>query len=144
MLPYNSSGGIRNVGDWLPLTAAVPPPDLVIPAIWVCWPENCTVCYNVTKIGKGTTLAGHNTSLFVDGVEVAQDRVSVSLAPNASYISCFKGYEWTYTPPGDNITVCADRDDTVEERNELNNCLTTIRTCESCYTTSAIRVSMSS
>jgi parallel beta-helix repeat protein len=129
MLPYNSSGGIQNGGDWLPLTAAVPLSDLVIPAIWICLPENCTICYNITKIGKGTALAGHNTSLFVDGVEVAQDLVSVSLAPNASYIGRFKGYEWTYTPPGDNITVCADRDDTVEELNELNNCLTNIRIC---------------
>ena len=104
-------------------------PDLEITEEWVCWPDNCTICYNVTNIGNGTVPKGHNTTLYVDGEEVAHDLVDVNLAPNASYIGCFKDYIWTYTPPGDNITVCADNNSTIDESNETNNCLTNIWTC---------------
>ena len=104
-------------------------PDLEITEEWVCWPDNCTICYNVTNIGNGTVPKGHNTTLYVDGEEVAHDLVDVNLAPNASYIGCFKDYIWTYIPPGDNITVCADNNSTIDESNETNNCLTNIWTC---------------
>jgi hypothetical protein len=103
-------------------------PDLVITDMGVC-PENCTIWYNVTNIGNGTAPKGHNTSLFVDGVERAYDHVDGALEPHASYIGCFKDYNWTYTPPDETITVCADRNNTVIERNESNNCLTTIWMC---------------
>ena len=127
LLPYNSSGGIINGGDWHPLTeVATSLSDLEITKAWVCWPENCTICYNVTNIGKGTAPAGHNTTLFVDGEEVTHDLVVVDLAPNASYTGCFTDYNWTYTPPDDNITVCADNDNIVAESNETNNCFTNI------------------
>ena len=105
------------------------PPDLTINDIWVNWLDNCTICYNVTNIGNGTAPAGHNTSLFVEGEEVAHDLVDENLAPNASYIGCFVDYNWTYTPPEDNITVCADNNNTVEESNETNNCLTNTWKC---------------
>jgi parallel beta-helix repeat protein len=97
-------------------------PDLKITDIWVVWPDNCTICYNVTNVGNGTALAGHNTSLFVDGVEKAYDCVTEGLSPNESYIGCFLDYDWIYTPPEDNITVCADINNTVSESNESNNC----------------------
>jgi len=97
-------------------------PDLVITEKWLCWPDNCTICYNVTNVGTGTALAGHNTTLFVDGVEKAYDSVPVNLAPNASYSGCFN-YTWVYTPPEDNITVCADCNTSITESNETNNCL---------------------
>ena len=104
-------------------------PDLVITKARVCWPDNCTICYNVTNIGKGTAPAGHNTTLFVDGVVVAHDPVHKVLAPGDSYIGCFKDYNWTYTPPDDNITVCADNDNIVAESNETNNCFTNMWKC---------------
>ena len=130
LLPYNSSGGIINGGDWHPLTeVATSLSDLEITKAWVCWPENCTICYNVTNIGKGTAPAGHNTTLFVDGEEVTHDLVVVDLAPNASYTGCFTDYNWTYTPPDDNITVCADSDNIVAESNETNNCFTNMWKC---------------
>jgi len=40
-------------------------PDLVIADKWVCWPDNCTICYNVTNIGTGTAPACHNTQRYM-------------------------------------------------------------------------------
>jgi hypothetical protein len=96
--------------------------DLEITGTWICWPDNCTICYNVTNTGNGTASAGHNTMLYVDGLEVEHDPVPVALASGDGYIGCFN-YVWTYTPPNDNITVCADFNNTVDESNETNNCL---------------------
>jgi uncharacterized repeat protein (TIGR01451 family) len=104
-------------------------PDLVITDEWLCWPDNCTICYNVTNIGEGTAHACHNTTLYVDGVAVAHDHVPVDLAPGESYIGCFEDYIWAYTTPSDNITICADNNETVNELDEDNNCLTNIWMC---------------
>ena len=104
-------------------------PDLVITGKWLCWPDNCTICYNVMNIGDGTAPSCHNTTLYIDGVEVAHDHVPVDLAPGESYTGCFNGYEWTYTPPRDNITVCADNNENLDELDENNNCLTNIWIC---------------
>jgi hypothetical protein len=100
-------------------------PDLVITDKWVCWPDNCTICYNVTNIGTITAAALHNTTLYVDeNRAIINDTVPVNLLPGASYIGCFN-YTWTYTPLQDNITVCTDSNNSVDEKSdEDNNCLT--------------------
>jgi parallel beta-helix repeat protein len=103
--------------------------DLEITGTWICWPDSCTICYNVTNIGTGTAPACHNTALYVDGVAVTHDHVPVDLAPNASFIGWFDDYTWRYTPPSDNITVCADNNETIDELDETNNCVTNIWMC---------------
>jgi hypothetical protein len=108
---------------WLNITSNDPDEDPYAVTVRVCWPDNCTICYNVTNIGNGTASAGHNTTLFVEGVEAAYDPVDAVLEPNESYIGCFDGYNWIYTPPNDNITVCADNNNTVAEIKETNNCM---------------------
>jgi len=104
-------------------------PDLVITDAWVCWPHNCTICYTIMNIGYGIAPAGHNTTLYVDGDEKAHDEVPVVLVTGDSYTGCFEGYSWSYTPPEDNITVCADNNGTVTESDETNNCLTDTWMC---------------
>jgi PKD repeat protein len=104
-------------------------PDLIITEKWLCWPDNCMICYNVTNIGIGTAPACHNATLYVDGVAVVHDHVPVALAPGKSYLGCFDGYTWAYTPPSDNITVCADNNEALVELDETNNCLTNIWMC---------------
>ena len=99
-------------------------PDLVINDAWVCWPHNCTICYTIVNIGYGIAPAGHNTTLYVDGVEKAHDEVPVDLITGDSYTGCFEGYSWSYTPTEDNITVCADNNGIVTESEEGNNCWT--------------------
>jgi hypothetical protein len=121
-----TNGGLFEQNIVVPIGGDV---DIVISDVWVCWPDNCTICYNLTNTGSGTVPAGHNTTLYVDGNETAYDIVSVAIAPNASVIRCFSGYSWTYTTPEDNITVCADNNKTVAENNETNNCLTNIWMC---------------
>ena len=58
-------------------------PDLVISDVWVCWPDNCTTCYNITNIGNGTApiKPNHNTTLYVNGSEKAHDHVDEILLP---------------------------------------------------------------
>ncbi len=122
---------IQSRGDYLTATNAFlvveykqDAPDLVVTDKWVCWPVNCTICYNVTNMGTITAAAGHNTTLYVDENRIVNDTVPVALAPGASYIGCFN-HAWTYTTPEDNITVCADSNNNVDEKSdEGNNCLT--------------------
>ena len=102
--------------------------DLVITGIWKS-PDNCTICYSIMNTGQAVIPAGHNTTLYVDGSEVACDEVPVELAPDASYEGCFDSYVWSYTQPEDNITVCADSNDVVVEIDESNNCLTKVWAC---------------
>ena len=105
-----------------------PKPDLVITHKWVNI-SDCTIHYTVTNIGTGTALSGHNSTLYVDGVEVARDPVEVNLEPGKSSTESFTSYVWSYSPPEDVIKVCADDDDVVKESDETNNCIVNYWRC---------------
>ena len=125
---YPTLGNDRLIVPVLALKYGAPKlPDMVITDTWVNWPTNCTICYNLMNIGR-TAAAGHNTSLFVnDGME-ALDYVDVSLASGESYIGCFN-YTGTYTSPSDDIAICADYNNTVDETDEDNNWLNVTWKC---------------
>ena len=97
-------------------TASDPKPDLVIIDIWRA---GGTIYYKIKN--QGTANAGASyTSLTVEGVFKASDYVA-PLEPGAERTGSFT-YNWTYTPPVDNITICANYQHTVTELNEANNC----------------------
>ena len=121
----NANGSDMQTWIWNVTKAA----DLVITEKWLCLPDYCRICYNVTNIGNGTAPVCHNTTLYDDGVAVAHDHVKVPLAPGENYIGWFDDYTWTYTLPSDNITVCADNNKAIDELDETNNCLTDIWMC---------------
>ena len=106
--------------------------DLKISDVWVCWPHNCTICYNVTNIGSAKAPAGHNTTLWVDGEIKANDTVPEELGTGASCIRCFDE-PWVYTPTKDDIMVCADSNDIIGEGDhEDNNCFNDTWMCGDC------------
>ncbi|MFZ2071431.1 MAG: S8 family serine peptidase [Halobacteriota archaeon] len=121
----NENGSVNIT--WI-VTVPSPKPDLMITEKWVCWPDNCTICYKLTNVGYEIAPAGHNTTLYVDGDKKADDYVPVVLERNKNYTGCFN-YNWSYTPPEDNITICADHNNTIEESNESNNCAMNMWIC---------------
>ena len=98
------------------LSCVISDQDLVIIDIWRA---GSTIYYKIKN--QGTANAGAcYTSLTVESVFKASDYVA-SLEPGAERTGSFT-YNWTYTPPRDNITICADYQNTVTELNETNNC----------------------
>ena len=102
----------------------VPDPDLVIIEKYEEWINKTNrtyrVHYTIKNIGNNTAPAGHNTTLFVDGVEIEFKPVPVPLSPEETYSDQFDTI-LTCTPPLDFIVVRADGNNTVDELNETNN-----------------------
>ena len=97
-------------------------PDLVIDEKWEEQVDDgYIVHYVIHNQGNMTAPASHDTTLYVDGVEVAHDPVPVDLAPCETYEGTFDAI--VCTPPSDIIRVCADNFDEVKETDETNNCL---------------------
>ena len=98
-------------------------PDLVITGKleeWVNFDEKTyNVTYTLKSIGEGPACAS-NTSIKIDGVEKATDSVP-ELAAGASYTSTVGPF--TMSGNKDTISVCADKDNIVDESNEANNCM---------------------
>jgi Ca-activated chloride channel family protein len=98
------------------LSCVISDPDLVIIDIWRA---GSTIYYKIKN--QGTANAGASyTSLTVEDVFKASDYVA-PLEPGAERTGSFY-YNWTYTPPRDNLTICVDYQNTVTELNETNNC----------------------
>ena len=112
----SSSSNITYALDNPTSTASDPEPDLVIIDIWR---GGGTIYYKIKN--QGTANAGDSySSLTVEGVFKASDYVA-PLEPGAERTGSFT-YNWTYTPPVDNITICANYQHTVTELDEKNNC----------------------
>ena len=125
--PGNQTGK-RVPATWNNGTFTVLEPDLVIIEKSEEWINLAAKTYNVTYTVKnnGTAEAGASTtSIKIDGVEVTTDSVP-ALAAGASYTGTVGPF--TMSGESDTINVCADRDNTVEESNETNNCLENVFT----------------
>jgi len=104
-------------------TWTCPLPDLKITGVWA---ENSTIHYKIKNTGDKR--AGESkTNLTIDGVFKASDYVA-PLEPGEERTESFN-YPWTCTNKSDEIKVCADYEDDVEESNEENNCRTETWTC---------------
>jgi len=103
--------------SWVKLVLAS---NLKITKAYVNWTENvgcdCTICYEITNVGKGLAAAGHNTSLFVNNTGKELEFVDVAIAPGFSSTRCFSQ---TYTPVSV-IGLYADWNGTVDESDESN------------------------
>jgi len=81
-----------------------------------------TVTYTVKNVGNAAA-GPFWVNLTVDGTQNATEYVSGGLAAGASYTGNFSGYTETVSGDSDNITVCADYNNTVDEKTyEDNNC----------------------
>ena len=127
-----TDSGVNTTGNyvWANLTGFSPyapmgdGPDLVIIEKGEEWINKTNKTYKVHYViqnqGNETAPAGHNTTLFVDGVEIEFKPVPVPLAPEETYSDQFDTI-LTCTPPLDFIVVRADGNNTVNEWNETNN-----------------------
>ena len=112
-------------------------PDLMIVDKWEEWiNENegtYKVHYVVKNSGNVAVPPGHDTALTVDGTLLETDAVPVVLAAGEDYSSVFSTTV-TISPPTDEITVCADFYDVVDELSEENNCLANVFAREPAWT----------
>lgn len=99
-------------------------PDLIVSDIRIS--EN-RVYYKIKNIGNASLF--HSTPLpftnilYLNGVKVAQDILSINLLPNQEYESYFKTYNFVEPINDYKMKVCGDTNNNIDESNEKNNCL---------------------
>ena len=127
---------IRPIHTEIEYAIAVSPkpiPDLEITKTWVNWTENvdcdCTIKYVVENVGEFSSRGNFANDLYVNDLFEGSDMVAYGLQPGETFESSFAGYTWTYTPPNDDIAVCADYNNVVEETEEGNNWLNVTWEC---------------
>jgi len=112
-------------------------PDLVIVDKWEEWLNQdegtYIVSYVVKNQGNVAVAADHGTALTVDGILLEADPVPVALDPGEEYSGTFSTIV-TISTPIDEIRVCADFYDVVDELSEENNCLANAWAIEPAWT----------
>lgn len=93
-------------------------PDLVVTDIWE---ESNQICYQIFNQGTAISAAGQESRLYVDTLIIKVDVIQEEIAPQARLERCFD-FTWTCSSPQDEIGVCADELNTIEESDENNNC----------------------
>ena len=97
-------------------------PDLVITEkseVWISLEDKTyNVTYTIMNIGNADANAS-TTSIRTDGTEVATDPVE-ALPPQATHTAELGPF--TMSDDSDTIRICADKNNSVEESNEDNNC----------------------
>jgi hypothetical protein len=113
-------------------------PDLSIEAKCEEWvgENSYNVSYVILNKGTAIALAGHNTTLIVDGNVVEHKPVPVALAPGETYRDTFDTVI-SCTGGSDTIKVCTDNFSVVDELDEDNNCLENEWQCHGCFIATA-------
>ena len=128
MVTFSLNITASNGGPWADsFDLRVEGPDLVITDKWEEWVDeeagNYTVHYVVKNLGYVTAPANHETALTVDDIQIETKTVPVELGPGEEYEGAFDTII-TLSEGIDEITVCADIDNIIEELSEENNCRT--------------------
>ena len=120
------------------VTVIVEKPDLFIEAKCEEWvgENSYNVSYVIHNKGTAIALAGHNTTLYIDGNVVEHKPVLVDLVPNETYNDTFDAVI-SCTGGSDIIKVCADHFEIVDELDEDNNCLENEWQCHGCFIATA-------
>ena len=113
-------------------------PDLIIEEIKIdkndtVFVEGCVydITYKINNTGDANATESI-TSIKINGVEVATDPVPELLIPGGNYTNTLGHFVFPCNQTV-NVTVCADRNNTVEEINETNNCSVWEGKCLECY-----------
>ncbi len=98
-------------------------PDLTVIG---AWSTDSQICYSLKNTGGGSAggagaPVSHYSALFIDGKQVAEDNITISMAPGQQLDRCFN-YSFQMTLPQHTIRICADWRQNVNESNEGNNC----------------------
>jgi len=120
--------------DWALLTlqkaiATVEKPDLEIIDKYEEWIDEGSgtyvVSYTVKNRGNIEVPAGHYVGLTVDSAGIEAQAIPVPLSPGESYSDTFDTVI-TLTDVRDEVIVCADHFNDIDELNEENNCLSNL------------------
>jgi archaellum component FlaG (FlaF/FlaG flagellin family) len=101
--------------------------DLIVADKWEEWVNEdagtYTVHYVVENQGNMAAAANHTVALSIDGDQLETRLVPVALGPHEEYEDSFDAVA-TLSDGVDEITVCADIDNVIEELSDENNCRT--------------------
>lgn len=99
-------------------------PDLNVSDIRIS--EN-RVYYKIKNIGNASLFSSTPVPfaniLYFNGLQVAQDNLSINLLPNQEYEAYFKTYNFVEPTSDYKVKVCCDTNNNINESNEKNNCL---------------------
>ena len=98
-------------------------PDLVVLRVWR---TSNQIWYSIKNVGQGSVggavaPASFYNVLLIDGQQVAEDKITTSLATGQQLDRAFS-YQWQPTSGQHSIRVCADWRQDIQESNEGNNC----------------------
>jgi hypothetical protein len=128
MVTFSLNITASNGGPWADsFDLRVEGPDLVIADKWEEWVDEDAgtykIHYVVKNLGYVTAPANHEAALTVDDTPVETQAVPVELAAGQEYEGVFDTII-TLSERIDEVTVCADFDNVIEELSEENNCRT--------------------
>ncbi|MFC1848383.1 Ig-like domain-containing protein, partial [Chloroflexota bacterium] len=92
-------------------------PDLVVTDVWQ---QDGVICYQIMNAGNQIAQPGHSTALLIDGQYSTSDLIQTTLEPDDRLTRCFT-MDWTCTPLEDSVSIQADHNDIIAEKDEANN-----------------------
>ncbi|MCU0915649.1 MAG: fibronectin type III domain-containing protein [Planctomycetes bacterium] len=109
-------------------SGAILMPDLVVTDFAE---KDGVISFTLKNVGTKIAPTGHTTTLSVDGKQVDSVLHTVTIAPDKTYTTTFKKYQWNCTSSGKRtLVVAADSSNKVAEIDEKNNSRQETWTCD--------------